>query len=478
MSFMKKMLYTISLVCILSVIVFGTFSKEDALASMPIQVAVDGVIMNPGEQPPFIRNDRVMIPLRVLADAVDVGIHWDMTTGATRINTGSRIVEVWPDSHFVRINGVTRYIDTAPVLSNNYRISIPLNFINEALGYYTAWDGTNFIVSIFTQNQTSQERIDIVLGLASIRDIQQTQTNLDRINIGDTTHQVEHIMGRPNRTEIGFMGMETWTYHHNYHDLYLFGFHNGRLMYIYTSSESESVLGIAVGDTWDSVGENVITRNFTPLELFGGNLIAYLDNNPARSNRIHTIAGNNIVIYHLDELDGGRVAGIEIYHSNLAIGNTQVVDHRYIFFGNRPQLGLPTPPPGVQPVINQSLARQVFDITNAMRVQQGLAPLTWHSGAAGVAYAHSRDMSNRNFFDHTCPSGNNHIDRLTAADIAFRNANENLAMNTVNSAGTVHALMNSGGHRAVILQGNMTHLGVGAFQGRNMYYTQVFLQTN
>lgn len=474
MGIVKKILYTACLVCMLFILFFGMLSKENTLASMPVKVAVDGVIINPGDQPPFIHNDRVLVPLRVITDFLGAKTTWNGTTNTVRIELENKLVELRPNSNSVRINGVSRYVDVAPRLTNNNRIVVPLRFISELLGYQVGWDGKHLIASVFTKGQPSQERASIIMALADRSRLQ--QNNLMRVNIGASDHQVEYIMGKPIRKEIGFMGLDTWTYHYNYHDYYLFGFYKGELMYIYTNSASEYVLGVGIGDTKDTVEKKVKTRDLAPLEYLNGDVLVYLANNHIRSNRIHTVTNNNVVIYHIDELNGNRVAGIEIYHRDMMVCDIPIIDYRYTYSGSKPQLGLAQPSSRVQAEINKSLERQIFDMTNVFRVKEGLAPVLWHSNAARVAYAHSKDMSDRNYFDHMSPEGKGPGSRVRDANIVFQSVLENIAMNTINSAETLHAWMNSEGHREAILHDGITHLGVGVFSGRNIYYTQVFLQ--
>ncbi|WP_028307763.1 stalk domain-containing protein [Desulfitibacter alkalitolerans] len=474
MDIVKRILYTACLVCMLLILFLGMISKENALASMPVKVAVDGVIINPGDQPPFIHNDRVLVPLRVITDFLGANTTWNDTNGSVRIEMENKTIEMWPNSNFVRVNGASRHVDAAPRLTSNNRIVVPLRFISELLGAQVGWDGKHFIASVFTRGQSSQERASIVMALADRSRLQ--QNNLKRINIGASEHQVEYIMGKPNRKEIGLMGLDTWTYHYNYHDYYLFGFYKGELMYIYTKSALEYVLGVGIGDTKDTVEKKVKTRDFAPLEYLNGNVLVYLANNHIRSNRIHTVANNNVVIFHIDELNGNRVAGIEIYHRDMIVCDNPIIDYRYTYFGSKPQLGLPQPSSRMQTEINKSLERQIFDMTNAIRVKEGLDPVLWHSDAARAAYAHSKDMSDRNYFDHMSPEGKGPGNRVKDANIAFQSVLENIAMNTINSAETLHAWMNSEGHREAILHDGITHLGVGVFSERNIYYTQVFLQ--
>ena len=59
-----------------------------------------------------------------------------------------------------------------------------------------------------------------------------------------------------------------------------------------------------------------------------------------------------------------------------------------------------------QPEINKNeLERQVHELTNQYRIQNGLDALFFDDSLAKVARGHSQDMANRNYFSHDSPEG-------------------------------------------------------------------------
>ncbi len=60
---------------------------------------------------------------------------------------------------------------------------------------------------------------------------------------------------------------------------------------------------------------------------------------------------------------------------------------------------------------NTGVRQQVLDLTNQARAANGCQPLVFHDALNRAADAHSADMSNRNFFDHTNPDGQTPSDR-------------------------------------------------------------------
>lgn len=114
---------------------------------------------------------------------------------------------------------------------------------------------------------------------------------------------------------------------------------------------------------------------------------------------------------------------------------------------------------------------------NRERVDAGLRPLAWSSALAAVAYAHSRDMATRDFFEHTNPDGQSPFDRMIAAGIDFMAAGENIAYNgSGNGEAVIQQWMHSPGHRANLLSYHFGKVGMGvavSADGR-YYWTQDF----
>ena len=127
---------------------------------------------------------------------------------------------------------------------------------------------------------------------------------------------------------------------------------------------------------------------------------------------------------------------------------------------------------------SQDYARRVLELVNAERAKQGLSPLQWHDGLANIAYAHSKDMHDRQFFSHNNPDGQTPFDRIKAYGLSYRRAAENIAAGQKTPEEVMQGWMNSSGHRANILDPNLTSLGVGYYKGSvgyQTYWTQVFM---
>lgn len=134
----------------------------------------------------------------------------------------------------------------------------------------------------------------------------------------------------------------------------------------------------------------------------------------------------------------------------------------------------PPPTTTVAPATSNAVA-EVVRLTNLERVGAGLAPLAVDATVERVAAAHSADQASRGTMSHTGSDGSDAGDRLTRAGYAWTAWGENVAMGYPTASSVVIGWMGSPGHRANILNGTFTTIGVGVVEdaaGRP-YWTMV-----
>lgn len=123
--------------------------------------------------------------------------------------------------------------------------------------------------------------------------------------------------------------------------------------------------------------------------------------------------------------------------------------------------------------------RRVLGLVNRDRQTAGLPPLQWDERVAEVARAHSQEMRKTKIVAHVSQTTGSAADRVRVAKIKTAVVLENVAR--AYGLGEAHqGLMNSPGHRANLLSGSATHIGVGITFGeevsgrREIFITQVF----
>lgn len=120
--------------------------------------------------------------------------------------------------------------------------------------------------------------------------------------------------------------------------------------------------------------------------------------------------------------------------------------------------------------------KEVFDLINKQRTNNGLSALTIDSEVQRVARIKAQDMVDNNYFSHTSPTYGSPFDMLKSFKISYKTAGENIAGNSSNSA-AVNAWMNSSGHKANILNSGFNYTGIGVVSSPKYgkMYVQMFI---
>ena len=78
--------------------------------------------------------------------------------------------------------------------------------------------------------------------------------------------------------------------------------------------------------------------------------------------------------------------------------------------------------------------KEVFDLINKQRANNGLSALKIDAGALNVARVKAQDMVNNNYFAHESPTYGSPFDMLKSFKVSYKSAGENIAGNSSNSA--------------------------------------------
>lgn len=120
--------------------------------------------------------------------------------------------------------------------------------------------------------------------------------------------------------------------------------------------------------------------------------------------------------------------------------------------------------------------KEVFDLINKQRTNNGLSALKVDSEVQRVARIKAQDMVDNNYFSHNSPTYGSPFDMLKSFKITYKTAGENIAGNSSNS-GAVTSWMNSSGHKANILSSNFNYTGIGVVKSPKYgkMYAQIFI---
>ena len=135
----------------------------------------------------------------------------------------------------------------------------------------------------------------------------------------------------------------------------------------------------------------------------------------------------------------------------------------------RPSTGTPSQ----SAAASSSYTEQVVSLVNAERAKQGLPALTVSAKVRQAAQTRAGEL--KSSFSHTRPNGASCFTALREAGVSYTRAGENIAYGQSTPEAVVQTWLNSPGHRANILSGSFTAIGVGyTVQNGTAYWTQFF----
>ncbi|HHZ01554.1 MAG TPA: hypothetical protein GX396_01260 [Tissierellia bacterium] len=97
---------------------------------------------------PIIEKGRTMVPLRAVFEVLNCNVKWEESTKSAVVEFGSTKIIIPADSTTAYINGKINTLDVPAKIVNN-RIMVPLRFVSEAIDKTVIWDDENKTVLIY-----------------------------------------------------------------------------------------------------------------------------------------------------------------------------------------------------------------------------------------------------------------------------------------------------------------------------------------
>ncbi len=152
---MKKIIcLTLTLALLLSITSISVFADDvpiDVIASAhPIKVTLNGEELS-FPQPPVMVDDRVLVPLREIFEALGAVVDWDDATQSVTSTKDSTTVTLAIGSNILHKNGNEIYLDVPAQLIND-KTMVPVRAVSKALGSNVDWDeDTNTVIILTTK---------------------------------------------------------------------------------------------------------------------------------------------------------------------------------------------------------------------------------------------------------------------------------------------------------------------------------------
>lgn len=120
-----------------------------------INVVLNGDLLN-FDVPPMIINDRTMVPLRVIFEALNASVEWDDYSQTVTAKRGNTQIKLTINNHIMYVNDSETILDSPACLVNG-RTLVPVRAISEAFKADVNWD--NDTNTVFIKCNTNIEEV-------------------------------------------------------------------------------------------------------------------------------------------------------------------------------------------------------------------------------------------------------------------------------------------------------------------------------
>ncbi|WP_060860610.1 copper amine oxidase N-terminal domain-containing protein [Paenibacillus riograndensis] len=137
-------------------------------ADKPIKVYINGSNVAFTAGSPYLKNNTVLVPFRVIFEKLGLNVLWDAKTGTVTGTSASLTISLKIGSSRATVNNLVKKLATAPssISGTTY---IPLRFVAEATGGTAVWDAASRSVKINTPgaSDNSEQQITDLMHLSN-----------------------------------------------------------------------------------------------------------------------------------------------------------------------------------------------------------------------------------------------------------------------------------------------------------------------
>lgn len=114
-----------------------------------VTVKVDGIVLTIEDQQPIIENNRTLVPLRAIFEALEAEVNWDDETRTVTAAKGENSMEMTIGASSYKVNGEEKELDVPARIVNN-RTLVPLRVVAESLDCTADWNEEKYTVDVST----------------------------------------------------------------------------------------------------------------------------------------------------------------------------------------------------------------------------------------------------------------------------------------------------------------------------------------
>jgi hypothetical protein len=170
-----------------------------------IDVTINGIVVDLVTRP-LILNNRIVVPLRGLFEAMNATVDWSSETKTITVTKEDIIIVLQIDNHYVNVNGEIKYIDVPAVIYGGSTF-VPARFVSETLGGTVEWVASERLVKIEMQNEKHLALDDLTNYEAKTAEgIMSEKLNTDMLEFRTTNFERDYFRGSIENSSLTIEG--------------------------------------------------------------------------------------------------------------------------------------------------------------------------------------------------------------------------------------------------------------------------------
>lgn len=153
---MKKNTLGFTISVTLLTLFVSLFAYLNTAYAADIKVKVNGSFVSFPDAKPFVdENNRTLIPVRFVSEALGAKVEWDKSEQEVNINQDNKEITLKINEKRIVVNGNVSSMDTVAIIKDS-RTFVPIRFVAEALGATVNWISSTSTVDISTITTASK----------------------------------------------------------------------------------------------------------------------------------------------------------------------------------------------------------------------------------------------------------------------------------------------------------------------------------
>ncbi len=261
--------------CLVVAMLLATTASTFA-AETPLKLFLNNHPMS-FDVPPQLINQRVLVPFRALFEALGAEVIWDNEKKTAYATTTNLMITMPLDKPYASVNGLQIPLDVPATMRNN-RVLVPVRFVAETLGAKVNWVNATQTVHIASSELVTLPTTPPLSSSTPEPKPDKPSVSQTEVKMGDSLEALLVTRGQPDRKDASQYGYTWYIYNADYRDFEMIGVRNNFVVAHYALANFDAPQGtVKIGSTSSQV-QDILGKPVTSITR-GNTIYDYKENN-------------------------------------------------------------------------------------------------------------------------------------------------------------------------------------------------------